>query len=82
MGMSRSHPTPRARQRLQAARMHVALGGVLGSAFGFVFGLGALNRPLGNALVFYGLGFVLGAAVGLVLHLMHADGAQTRGRNR
>lgn len=40
------------------------LGAFTGSLFGLVFGLGSLNRPLLNALVFYVLGAIVGALAG------------------
>jgi hypothetical protein len=51
-------------RRLRAVLLAV----VAGSAFGLVFGLGSLNRPLLNALVFYALGGAAAAALaGLVV---------------
>lgn len=41
----------------------IVTSGCIGSAFGLVLGVGALNRPLANGLLFYALGFVVGAAV-------------------
>ncbi len=38
-------------------------GGVAGSAVGLLFGVLSLNRPVANALVFYLLGFLVGALV-------------------
>ena len=41
--------------------------GCIGSAFGLAFGVGALNRPLANGLLFYALGFLAGAALAAVV---------------
>ena len=52
---------PRARRRPRWAV--VVSSGCVGSAFGLAFGVGALNRPLANGLLFYALGFLVGAAL-------------------
>lgn len=59
----------------------VFLGAFVGSLFGLVFGLGSLNRPLLNALVFYVLGALAGAGAGAAVLALRrlAPSPQRRG---
>ena len=80
----RGTPQPRRRWRPPALVRAGAVGLVLGSAFGLVFGLLSLNRPVANALVFYVLCAATGAAVGSVTEavrgVVRRAGSRSRGR--
>ena len=58
----------------------VLLATVLGSVCGLVLGLGSLNRPVANAVVFYVLGAAVAAAVaGLAVLALRRRGSSRDG---
>ena len=66
----RPEPDPRGRWTPPPVLRMAFLGAVFGSVFGLALGLMSVNRPIANALVFYVLCGLLGAALAAVAYAL------------
>jgi hypothetical protein len=73
---ARAHRAEDSGARRRPRWVVIVTSGCLGSAFGLAFGVGALNRPLANGLLFYALGFFAGVLLAVAVTSLRRAGSR------